>query len=352
MLPNLNALALSPNADTDLVYEHLNGSEMERRGRARIDKLHRDRVRSYLRKKGEDFRTAGPNELRHNWQYFFGRYRNENDIEEINNQPNDIQKVLRKKKPAPLVKPAYHGEITFDSPDNHEFLSHPYEWWLIRYVAQNYHEIDRAVQQLLNNIVRDATYFVHGEKTALVVREHYNKKIRDGSTPGRIEKPPKNDAFGGQPSPAAWYWWMEERAWAQSLHVGHSSYHGISLYWRMSGEIHEYLNMSVPSGRKEFFKGSTMHAPWITEVYQDANTEIITPKQLFEYILRKKVLELAGVDTSCIQERDATHKFQKAFGTQINQYRVKFDMPDDLKKYGPSCDDPWPVWKVLPKDEL
>ena len=360
MLPNLTLLA--DEASTALGLGRRLAEQVERRGRDRIDKLHHDHVLDTLEKDGLDIHRAPPDVLKNSWQYYYARYRDETYIG-LNNGgaslPQTIRDALAKvpyvgpKKqteivdPAPLAIQAYHGEITFDSPDIYEMEAHSWHWWLLTFVRQRYHDVDHVVQQLLHDLVRDATYFVYEDKTALVVRENYNAAIERGDTPGVVRESLEGDAFGGEPSQAAWYWWVKDRSMAQSLHVGDSSHYGISLYWRLEGrEIYEYLNRSFVDGRKTFWQGTKMNAPWITEVHYNADKGVITPRQLFEYILKRQVLEPAGADLTCLQERNVTNRFQAQMGTNVQQYRCKYKMAPQYEKYAPSCDDTWPGWEV------
>ena len=90
-----------------------------------------------------------------------------------------------------------------------------------------------------------------------------------------------------------------------------------------------------------------MRAPWVLDVQPDAETGIVTPRALFEHLLLMAVLRSAGADMTCVQKRDATNPYQAKWGTEIVQYRCKYDLPANLKQYGPSCDDTWPEWERM-----
>lgn len=380
MLPNLKALSLQAAEPANHERAHevatsgLNGVGLGRRlpsdtfdrGQARIERLRHDHVVHMLNKDGSN---ASPDELRHHWQYLYGRYRDESNVpssktEEYAKLPDYVKTALEKNQEpytdvkkqttvvqgAPLHEPAYHAEITFASPDVYEMEAHAYHWWLLQAVAHNYHGIDLDVQEELYNLVQDAAYFTHGEGLAKKVHDDYVAAQQRGAAPA----PPEgiDRAFVGQPSPAAWYHYLGDRATAQSLHVGHSSYHGIALYWRLEGEVYDYLSKPQLDGRSTVFGGAEkMRAPWILEVVPDANTAAITPRQLFEHLLWYKVLKPLHADMSCIQSVDKTNSFVEALGTTLVDYRVKYDLPPDLEKYGPSCDDRWPNWKVAGKED-
>ena len=360
MLPNLKSLSL---AETGMGLGRRTTNDIEREGRARIEELHEDHVEQMLKDDGRDKSTARPDELRHHWQYLFGRYRDEMSIalppDAASNEglSRPIRDALgryvygRAKKQgtildeAPLQERAYHAEITFDSPDVYEMQAHAYHWWLLQHVAHNFHGIDHAVQQLLHSVARDAIYFKYREKTGEVVnRDHIAAQERIDAPPAPLD--PKSGPFAGEPSQAAWYHYLADRVWAQSLHVGHSSYHGISLYWRVEDEVYDYLANAYPEGRREAFVGGGMQAEWLLHIKDDADRAVITPQEFFEQVLWKAVLDSARVDMSCIQARDVTNRFQQRFGTSLAQYRVKYDLPANLKQYGPSCEDTWPGWAV------
>lgn len=378
MLPNLKALSLQAAEPANHERAHeaatsgLNGVGLGRRlpsdtfdrGRARIERAHHDHIVDMLKKEGSN---ASPDELRHHWQYLYGRYRDENNVALSNNTkeyeqlPDYVKTALEDEEPytdvkkqttvvqgAPLHEPAYHAEISFASPDVHEMEAHAYHWWLLQAVAHNYHGIDLDVQEELYNLVQDAAYFTHREGLAKTVHDDYVAAQQRGVAP----VPPEgiDRAFLGQPSPAAWYHYLGDRASAQSLHVGHSSYHGIALYWRLEGEVYDYLSKPQTGGRSAVFGGDAkMRAPWILDVAPDADTAAITPKQLFEHLLWFKVFQPLRADMSCIQSVDKTNSFVDAFGTTLVDYRVKYDLPEELKKYGPSCKDRWKNWKVAEK---
>ena len=78
----------------------------------------------------------------------------------------------------------------------------------------------------------------------------------------------------------------------------------------MSDEIYDYLALApqLGSSRSERFNQlrMTMQAPWLLEVQADADTGIITPRALFEHLLKRVVLANANVDMDCVHGRGVT----------------------------------------------
>lgn len=381
MLPSLHTLALEPRpgkpgkpgrpetlgpgaspSSTGGTFGRRTAEFVARRGHEHVHEHHRSRVQEMLHEKGMTWATANPELLRYAWQYLFARYRDENKSpplpKAVKDKAKDLiydyegpRKQLEHARGAPLNAKAYHCEVTFDSPDAWEIDAHKEHWWLLRHVRDNTHPIDYNVKMLLHDLGRDATYFKYGEKTNETVNAYYAEKI--GWSEGVAQ--PKDDAvvydaFGGEPSDDAWHHWLDDRTWAKSVHVGHDSFYGIGLYWRIEAELYDYLANAQPSGRTTPFRSAdgtmVMAAPWILELSKDADTARIEPRAFFEKILKMAVLRPAKVDLTCLQEKETTTPFARLFGAERFGYRARYLMPEGYESFMPSCDDTWPDYKV------
>ena len=355
MLPNLKRLSLAETGmglgrrdpTGDWGYGRRTSGAIEEEARARAAKQHHDKIVENLNS-GHSLVGVLPDALRHHWSYLYGRYRDENQIPKYPpDLPNPTYKAAKEQREivegSPLRLPAYHGEITFDSPDVYEGQAHPHHWWLLEYVAHNYHGIDNDVMKKLNALGRDAVRYKHGYQTVAVV-----DPTRDSQRPYLSTKAGVWD----EPSEPAWFKYLNDRTVSQSLHFGDSSHYGLAFYWRVSDEIYDYLALApqLGSSRSERFNQlrMTMQAPWLLEVQADADTGIITPRALFEHLLKRVVLANANVDMDCVHGRGVTNDYQKQFGTELMQYRVRYNMPAGLEEYAPECNDKWPSWSKVP----
>ena len=363
-LPNLGALSLAP---TGYFLGRRSAEDEEREGRGRIDHAHEKAIKE--QRKRLSIRDAKNEELRHHWQYYFGRYRNEDRLPTI---PEDYKELLE--KPAyenveqlqlventPMRRRAYHAEITFDSPEIYHMQVHEQHWWLLQHVADQYVGVDHKIQQLLLDIGRDAMRYAYGD--GLI--EHMREKL--GYT--------GSAAFAHELSYDDWHMLIDPKIEAQSLHVGHSSQRGVSLYWRLADEIYDYL--ALPKGtqavkaakrgqspmdpkqklsRMAALGGPTgkdltmLRAPWIVNEL-NGDERAITPRELFQHMLYRAILWPAGADMTCLQERVVTSQYQRFFGTEVVQYRCKATMAEGYEEFAPPCKDTWPLWKPNKKEE-
>jgi len=371
-LPDLGRLPLAPTAEYGderldrLALGRRTRRNGEREGRARIDRRHHDHVHRMLEARGADLAHARPDELRHHWQYFFGRYRDENQVpaapaayaELVGKPEYEGAGRLDVVEGTPIARRAYHAEITLDSPDVFEMQTHDWHWWLLQHAAHHYHGIDHKVKQLLFDLGRDAVRFKYGERANAVVRPDLVEADRvvghratdvvvvvDG-----VARHGAEEHYAYEPSYDDWHMYLDERVHSESLHVGYASQGGVSMYWRVEDELYDYLAYPLAGNttRSGTLGGrEAMRAPWVLDVQADAEYGIITPRALFEHLLLMAVLKSAGADMTCVQKRDVTNPYQQKWGTEIVQYRCKYNLPDDLKQYGPSCDDTWPEWERM-----
>lgn len=371
-LPNLGALSLAPRpaAPTGYFLGRRTAKDEEREGRGRIDHAHEETVKKLLQERR--FRDAKNATLRHHWQYYFGRYRNEEVLPTI---PEDYKELIEKPvyedvhqlqlvENTPMRRRAYHAEITFESPEIYEMDVNGQHWWLLQHVTEQYVGIDRKIQQLLFDVGRDAMRYKYG----------------DGGVLGELKKHgyTGNAKFAHELASDDWLILVKPKIFTQSLHVGYSSLRGVSLYWRLADELYDYLaepkGWAAVAAAKRAYQTlahedaplsrmarlgakdhaafeKTSSAPWIvTEL--NGNERAITPRELFEHMLYRAILLPAGADMSCLQERIVTSRFQQFFGTEAVQYRCKAKMAKGYEEFAPPCKDTWPLWRPNEKEEV
>lgn len=328
MLPNLQGLSLDDHVRANT------GMGLGRRSRKNVEERRRwyrelDLERKLLLDNGEKtYEDLTDNEKRHHWQYFKVRYRNENivptDKLKLTTDGTELYQRLKKElseaefkrllpeyamEGQPLLAPALACTITIDSPDVYEMETHAYHWWLLRYCGarEQYHGIDEAAHKEFLSLVKHALSEYNPELVA---------KLRE--QPRESERP-LDDEFHA---------YAERLVKAQSLHVGHASYHGLAFTWEVQGEE------------------ACQHVREMGYSLTDDETKA-DPRKLFEPYLFELILRQSGADMRCIQHRDVSNSSDKIFGEQAIEYRVRYN-----GKYAPSCDDDWPNWDKRDAEQL
>lgn len=333
MLPNLHELSLDDHAREDT------GMGLGRHSRKDVEERRRwyrelDVEREILKNGKKTYKDLTPNERKHHWQYFKVRYRNENIVpkdryklttdgtelyKKLKSDPdNEIYQLMLQRpeytmEGEPLLAPALACTIVIDSPDVYEMETHAYHWWLLRHCAarEEYHGIDEAAHKEFLRLVVSALNKYNPDKVNELRKESEEKL--------------------GKPLDDQYHRYAERFLKAESLHVGHASYHGLAFNWKVEGEE------------------ACKYVREMGYVLEDDKEKRADPRKLFEPYLFELILRKSGADMACIQHRDVTNPLDKIFGEQAIEYRVRHKSSPE---YAPSCDDDWPNWDQRDAQQL